>query len=56
MAGSVFSGIKRMECLRRILWNHLAAEGCLNEFELIQGQAGEATVVGMLNLVALAEG
>ena len=56
MAGSIFSGVKRLKCLGRILRNHVAAEGCLNEFELIQRQAGDATVVGVLNLVALAEG
>ena len=28
----------------------------MNEFELIQRQASDATVVGVLNLVALAEG
>ena len=45
-----------MKCLGRIFGNHVAAEGCLNEFELIQRQAGDATVVGVLDLVALAEG
>jgi hypothetical protein len=36
--------------------NHLAAESGLNEFELIQGQPRQATVVGVHNLVAFAEG
>ena len=44
-----------MKCLWRILRNHVAAEGCLNEFELIQSQAGDATVVVVLNFVALPE-
>ena len=45
-----------MKCLGRILRNHVAAEGCLNKFELIQSQAGDATVVVVLNFVALPEG
>ena len=56
MTGSIFSGVKRLKCLGRILRNHVAAEGCLNEFELIQSQAGDATVVGVLDLAVLAEG
>jgi hypothetical protein len=55
-AGSVFSGVDRLKGLGRILGNDVAAEGGLNEFELIEGQAGDAAVVGVLDFVALAEG
>jgi hypothetical protein len=42
--------------LGRILGNDVAAEGGLNELELIEGQAGDAAVIGVLDFVALAVG
>ena len=39
-----------------ILGNNLAAKGRLNEFELIQAQASDSTVVGVFDLLAVAEG
>jgi hypothetical protein len=39
----------------RSLRNDVAAEGGLNELELIEGQAGDAAVIGVLDFVALAE-
>ncbi len=38
-----------MESLGRILGEDLAAEGGLDELELVQGQAGEATVIFMFD-------
>jgi hypothetical protein len=45
-----------LEGLGGILRNDVAAKSGLNEFELIEGQAGDAAMVGVLNLVALAKG
>ena len=44
-----------MEGLGRVFGNHFAAEGSLDEFELVQRQAGDAAVILVFDGVALAE-
>lgn len=45
-----------MKGLGRILRNDIAAEGGLDEFELIEDQPGDAAVIGVFDFVAIAEG
>jgi hypothetical protein len=45
-----------LKSLGRIFGNDLAAKGGADEFELIQSQAGDTAVVGMLDFAVLAEG
>jgi hypothetical protein len=55
-AGAVFSGLKDLKGIGVALGQSLSGEGGLNEFELIEVQAGEATVVGVHDFACLAEG
>jgi hypothetical protein len=54
--GAVFSGLKDLKRVGVALGQSLSREGGLNEFELIEVQAGEATMVGVHDLTGLAEG
>jgi len=54
--GPVLFGLKSLERVGRALGNDLLAEGGLDEFELVQGQAGDASVVFMLDMTVLTIG
>jgi hypothetical protein len=53
--GTVFSGLKDLKRVGVALGQSLPGEGGLNEFELFQVQAGEATMVGVHDFARLAE-
>ncbi len=44
-----------MKSLGGILGNDVATEGGLDELELIEAQAGDASMVGVLDFIAVAE-
>src|SRR3977135_3408742 len=56
IAGPVFLGGEDLEILCRALGNDIAAEGSLQQFELLQSQAGDAAVGGVLDFAMLAIG
>jgi hypothetical protein len=55
MACAVFSTVEDAECLRIVDGNDAFAEGELEELELLQRTAGDASVLGMPNLPVLAK-
>ncbi len=56
MAGAVFARGEDLEGIGGIYRDDLAAEGSLQQFEFVEGQAGDAAVIGVVNLAVEAEG
>ena len=56
MAGPVFLGAADLEILCGALRDDIAAEGRLQQCELLQGQAGDAAVSGVFDFAVLAKG
>jgi hypothetical protein len=54
--GTVFSGLKDLKRVGVALGQSFSGEGGLNEFELFEVQAGDATMVGVHDFARLAEG
>jgi hypothetical protein len=56
IAGPIFLGGKDLEIFCGALRNNIAAEGSLQQFELLKTQAGDAAVGGMSDFAVLAKG
>src|SRR5208283_658830 len=56
IAGPIFLGGEDLEILCRALGHHIAAEGSLQQSELLQSQAGDAPMARVLDFAMLAIG
>jgi hypothetical protein len=56
IAGAVFARRKNAESVGGVFGDDVAPEGCLDELEFVQREAGDAAVIGMFDLAVGTEG